>query len=88
MKIFNLLLLTATLLLLAVCGCTHTESAGIQHTDTGEKPKLSRHTFPAVSVAEPVYEFKPVREGVEAVHDFMVKNIGAGVLTLMKANGG
>ena len=43
---------------------------------------------PSIIFPDPRYEFEAVFEGVDVVHDFVVKNTGTAALNIQKASGG
>lgn len=66
--------LTGILLLLAAAACFGAE------TTTTETPDAA--------AVEPVFEFKPVLDGEEVVHDFVIQNKGSADLEIQRVQTG
>ena len=43
---------------------------------------------PVALIAKPVYEFEPVVDGTQVMHDYVIQNKGAGILEIQKVKTG
>ena len=59
-----------------------------QDTGLGHSATTDARTGPKAYLPESVFEFKPVPEGVEVVHEFVVHNRGDEPLAILKVKSG
>lgn len=64
------------------------KAAQPQTAQPASVPPVSPEKAPAVFLPEEKYEFQPVAEGVEVVHDFVVQNKGTADLEILAVKPG